>query len=127
MIYVDTSALTKLLVAEPESAAMRELADSPMITSAITTAELRRAVRRRAPSLAVHVERVIERLTTVAVDAHLLRAAGMVAPDELKTLDAIHLATALAVRDDITVFVAYDDRLLSAARLAGIPTESPGL
>ena len=127
MIYVDTSALTKLLVAEAESVAMRELAGTPMITSALTAAELRRAVRRRAPSLAVDVEHVLERLTTVAIDAQLLRAAGAVGPVELKTLDAIHLATAMAVRDDITAFVAYDERLLDAARLAGIPTLSPGV
>jgi len=127
MIYVDTSALTKLLVAEAESIAMRELAGTPMITSAVTAAELRRAVRLRSPSLAVDVEHVLDRLMTVAVDAHLLRAAGAVGPVELKTLDAIHLATALVVRDEITAFVAYDERLLDAARLAGIPTLSPGV
>ena len=127
MIYVDTSALTKLLVAEAESVAMRELAGTPMITSALTAAELRRAVRRRAPSLAVEAEHVLDRLTTVAIDAQLLRAAGAVGPVELKTLDAIHLATALVVRDEITAFVAYDERLLDAARLAGIPTLSPGV
>ena len=127
MIYVDTSALTKLLVAEAESVAMRELAGTPMITSAVTAAELRRAVRCRAPFLAVNVEHVLDRLTTVAIDAQLLRAAGAVGPVELKTLDAIHLATAVAVRDEITAFVAYDERLLDAARLAGIPTLSPGV
>lgn len=127
MIYVDTSALTKLLIAEAESVAMRELAGIPMITSAVTAVELRRAVRRRVPSLAVEVEHLLDRLTTVAIDAQLLRAAGAVGPVELKSLDAIHLATALLVRDEITAFVAYDERLLDAARLAGIPTLSPGL
>lgn len=127
MIYVDTSALTKLLIAEAESVAMRELAGIPMITSAVTAVELRRAVRRRVPSLAVEVEHLLDRLTTVAIDAQLLRAAGAVGPVELKSLDAIHLATALLVRDETTAFVAYDERLLDAARLAGIPTLSPGL
>ena len=127
MIYVDTSALAKLVIPEAESAAMRDFAEADMVTSALASTELRRTVRRVAPHLAVEAERVLERVMQLVVDTEVLRAASSLDPKGLRTLDAIHLATAMRVRDDITALVAYDERLLSAARLAGIPTASPGL
>ena len=127
MIYVDTSALAKLVISEAESAAMRDFAEADMVTSALASTELRRTVRRVAPHLAVEAERVLERVMQLVVDTEVLRAASSLDPKGLRTLDAIHLATAMRVRDDITALVAYDERLLSAARLAGIPTVSPGL
>ncbi len=127
MIYVDTSALAKLVLSEAQSASMREIAVDSMVTSALTTTELRRTVRRYAPHLAVAAESVLAGVMTLAVDAEVLRAASTVDPLTLRSLDAIHLASAMSVRDALDVFVAYDERLLDAARLAGIPTASPGL
>lgn len=127
MIYVDTSALAKLVIPEAESASMREFAVSPMITSALASTELRRTVRRNAPQLLVQAEQLLERVVQLTIDAELLRHASGLDPLSLRTLDAIHLASALRVRDDIDTFVAYDRRLLEAARALGIPTASPGL
>lgn len=126
MIYIDTSALAKLFVAEAESESMRSYATAAMVTSAISAAELRRTVRRLAPERLADVESVLLKLTKVNVDTDLLRVASTVEPMTLRTLDAIHVATALYVRDEIEAFVTYDARLLEAARLAGIPTVSPG-
>jgi uncharacterized protein len=106
---------------------MREFATDTLLTSALTAAELRRTVRRIAPQLMVEAEQVLGRVTQVGVDAHILRTAGTLDPLSLRTLDAIHLATALTVRSEIDLLVAYDQRLLEAAQLAGIPTASPGL
>jgi uncharacterized protein len=127
VIYVDTSALAKLVIPEAESAAMHEFAAVPLVTSAIAGTELRRTVRRRAPHLLVNAEHVLSRVAQITVDAEMLRAASGLDPLSLRTLDAIHLASALRVREEITTFVAYDKRLLDAAHLAGIPTASPGL
>jgi uncharacterized protein len=127
MIYVDTSALVKLVVSEGESGAMKLISLDAMVTSALTGAELRRAVLRRKPELMVETEHILERLVTVSLDSSVLRAAGTLGPAALRTLDAIHLATALTVRDDLDALVSYDTRLLEAARLAGIPTASPGV
>lgn len=127
MIYVDTSALVKLVIPETESASMREYATDTLVTSALTAAELRRTVRRMAPHLMVEAEQVLGQVTQLSIDADVLRSAGGLDPLTLRTLDAIQLATALRVRDELDAFVAYDSRLLEAARLAGIPTASPGL
>lgn len=127
MIYVDTSALAKLVIPEAESEAMSAFAVDSMLTSALASTELRRTVRRMAPHLLVEAEQVLARVVQLTIDADVLRAAGALDPLSLRTLDAIHLATALRVRDDIDTFVAYDRRLLEAAHAAGIPTASPGL
>jgi len=127
VIYVDTSALVKLVIPETESASMREYVTDTLVTSALTAAELRRTVRRMAPHLMVEAEQVLGQVTQLSIDADVLRSAGGLDPLSLRTLDAIHLATALRVRDELDAFVAYDSRLLEAARLAGIPTASPGL
>ena len=127
MIYVDTSALAKLVIPETESAAMRTFAVGTLVTSTIAGTELRRTVRRRAPHLLVDAERVLSGVAQLTVDADVLRTASTLDPLSLRTLDAIHLASALRVREEITTFVAYDKRLLDAAHLAGIPTAAPGL
>ena len=126
MIYVDTSALVKIVVSEVHSESMRRYAVRPMVTSDLTAVELRRAVRRIAPERLVLVDGVLAQPLKLSIDAGILRTASMLDPANLRTLDAIHLASALVVRDELEAFVAYDERLLEAARLAGIPTVSPG-
>ena len=68
---------------------------------------------------------VIARLTLVAVDGMVLRAAAEIEPVELRSLDAIHLATALGLSGDLEAFVSYDRRLNAAATELGLPVLSP--
>ncbi len=89
--------------------------------------EVTRAALRSSPAAdPSHVGRVIEGFTLLALDAVVLDAARTLAPVELRTLDALHLATARSLEADLGVFVAYDHRLLAAAAAAGVPVQSPG-
>jgi predicted nucleic acid-binding protein len=127
MIYADTSALTKLVISEQHTESMLAISAGTMVSSELAITELRRAVRHHAPDRMVVAERLLSEITTIAISRDILRLAGSLDPATMRSLDAIHLATAILVRDDIDALVAYDERLLSAARLAGIPTASPGL
>jgi predicted nucleic acid-binding protein len=128
VIYIDTSALAKLVVPEPESESLGAyLSEAPgIVTSALTAIELKRAVRRHQPARLVAAEGLLLTIATIELSREVLRTAGSLAPAALRTLDAIHLASALLVRDELDMFVAYDSRLLDAATAAGIPTASPG-
>lgn len=126
--YVDTSALVKLVVAERETRALRRwLRDEERqpVSSDLTRTELMRAVRRGAPARLVAARRVLEGVTTIAPAPSTFDAAGRLEPVTLRSLDAIHLATALELGDDLEAFVGYDDRLLQAAEANGIPVLSP--
>jgi predicted nucleic acid-binding protein len=128
-VYLDASAIVKLLVAEPGSADLAEyIAGRRMcITSRISEVEVRRAVARSEASVdAGHVDSVFAALTIREVDESLAAAAGRLAPPALRTLDAIHLATALELAPELEAFVTYDQRLADSAAAAGIPTASPG-
>ena len=129
MIYIDSSALAKLVLDEKESPALDDfLASKPVrVSSALTTVEMRRAVSRRAPTKLVDAQRVLGGLTLMPIDPAILHTAVLLEPAALRTLDAIHLASALVIRDELEAFVAYDDQLLEAATRLGIPTASPGL
>lgn len=126
MLYLDTSATAKLLVEEPESAALRELLDDaggPLVTSRVGIVELRRAGRRiglpdeRAAAIAAV-------LTVVELDETIERRAVEVEPG-LRTLDSIHLATALAALRLLRGFVCYDARLAAAAAACELPVLAP--
>ncbi|WP_423921691.1 type II toxin-antitoxin system VapC family toxin [Candidatus Poriferisodalis sp.] len=126
--YFDASALVKLIVVEPESAGLRKwLADAhrPAVSSDLTLTDVLRAVRRSAPERAGIARRVLEPVTFSAVTREICERAALLAPPPLRTLDAIHLATALELGDDLDGLVTYDDRLGSAARDAGISTVAP--
>ena len=127
MIYVDSSAMVKLILAEPESAALRKyVAVETLASSAILRTELPRAVARREPAKSVAAARLLDRVALLAADEPLLDSAARLGPPSLRSLDAIHLATALELLDELTAFVAYDDRLLDAASALGLPVVSPG-
>jgi len=131
MIYLDTSALVRLARTEPESAALvhwlAERADQPLVSSALHRAELPRAVWQAEPGALPRSYKVIKRIARVALSADVLDDSATLPPQELSTSQAIHLASALAVRRDLTAFVSYDERLLAAARDADLPVTSPGL
>ena len=127
MIYIDTSALVKTILDEAESPAFREyLVDKDAVfTSALTRIEFPRAIARGAPSRMTVALRRIQTLNYIGLSADILRSAAAVQPVTLRTLDAIHLASALSIRSELEALVAYDDRLLAAAASLGIPTASP--
>ncbi len=130
MIYLDSSALVKLALTEPESAALArwlaERADQPLVSSALHRAEVPRAVWRAEPGALPRSYRVIRRIARVALTADVLDNSATLPPQGLGPARAIHLASALALRPELTAFVAYDERLLAAARDAGLPVAAPG-
>jgi len=130
LLYVDTSALVKLVVREAESEAVEAELDrwGDRSTSAVTAAELPRAVARREVEDVVRPELVdvlLAVVTEVLVDREVLRVAAQLGPTELGTLDAIHLASALSLGEDLGGLLSYDRRLLDAAAVAGLPTLAP--
>ncbi len=127
MLYADTSALAKLVLAEPESEALRSyLRDrGGLISSALVVTELVRATRRLRPDLEVQARRLLATIALVDVDGEVLALATTLAPVEMRTLDAIHIATALALGDEIEAILTYDSRMIDAARGAGLHVDTP--
>jgi predicted nucleic acid-binding protein len=126
--YLDTSALLKLAVAEAETDALRTWlreAERDPVTSDLARTELMRAVRRAAPDRAVLARTVLESLTVIEVTTEIFDEAGRLDPTMLRSLDAIHLAAALSLGDDLESIVSYDDRLSDAAVATGIAVTSP--
>ena len=130
MIYLDSSALVKLALTEPESAELAgwlaERADQPLVSSALHRAEVPRAIWRAEPGALPRAYRLIRRITKVALTADVLDNSATLPPQALSPAQAIHLASALAVRDELTAFVSYDEDMLAAAADAGLPAVSPG-
>jgi predicted nucleic acid-binding protein len=126
--YLDTSAFLKLLVEEPESAALvSSLAYWPdRVSAALLRTEAVRALRRSGnDDLIGPARRMMRSMHLLALDPPLLDRAGDLGPGDLGSLDAVHLAAALSVSSDISVFVTYDDRLGAAASAQGFRVESP--
>jgi len=130
VIYLDSSALVKLALTEPESAALArwlaERADQPLVSSALYRAEVPRAVWRAEPGALPRSYKLIKRIARIALSADVLDNSATLPPQELSPAQAIHLASALAVKPDLTTFVTYDEHLLAAAKAAGLPVASPG-
>ncbi|WP_367136446.1 type II toxin-antitoxin system VapC family toxin [Saccharothrix sp. HUAS TT1] len=129
MIYLDTSALAKLVRAEAETSALREWLDDRvgvrLITSTLARVELVRAVRAEGDAAIRQAASILVELDQLPMTTDLLDAAGAL-PLPLKSLDAIHLVSAMRLRGDLDAFVAYDKRLLTAADEMGLPIASPG-
>ncbi len=129
VVYLDSSALVKLVVAEPESTALMDrLREWPgRMSSALALAEVPRALRRAGFGAAVHrrAREVLGRIALVDVDRRVLAAAAALEPSPLRTLDAIHLATALTVREELAAVVTYDRRLRAAAERAHLEVVAP--
>lgn len=132
MIYMDTSALVKLIVEEPESAALqRWLADAEdrdHVTSAVGRVELMRtALRSGDTEITANAKRILdEDLDIIAVTDEVIEMAETIGPESLRSLDAIHLASAAQLRDALTAVVAYDGRLIEGCRNLDYPVENPG-
>ena len=130
--YLDASAIVKLATAEAETQALRaHLAQHQhLITSRLATVEVPRALKRRGPeseaSAAEPMREVLDHLQVVELDAGIAMIVAVLAPPTLRSLDAIHLASALAIGEELTEVVTYDLRLAAAARSAGLEVRSPG-
>lgn len=129
MIYLDSSALMKLVRAEAESAALGEwLAPQPevaVVTSELGRVEVLRAARRAGGEVLSEARAVVGDLDLVPLDRGVQDLACDIGEPPLRALDALHLASAVLLRDELTAFVAYDHRLTGAAQSAGLPTATP--
>lgn len=126
--YLDSSAFVKTVVEEPASPPLRAFLagnGARHVSSALLRAEALRAVRHLGPEALAAARDGLRRIDLIAVDDRILDAAGVLEPAILRTLDAIHLATALAVGDDLGVIVTYDNRMTAAAGTLGLRTVSP--
>lgn len=117
----------KLVIEEEESAALRSrlTLHQTRITSELSLVEVTRAVARARPGALVLAGAVLRSLALLRIDRPVLDLAAGLDPPVLRTLDAIHVASALTVGDVDLVFVAYDRRRLDAAREGGLPVASP--
>lgn len=131
MIYLDTSAMVKLVVAERESTALigwlNDRPDEALATSVIGHIESVRAARRVGQHAVLVAQRLAETIDTLVLTDEIVVAARTIGSQELRTLDAIHLATAATHRGLISAFCAYDGRLLSAAEAEALPVASPSI
>jgi len=123
--------LVKLISREPETDDLADWLDvqapAPWVSSTLVDVELAQALRRTEPALIAYVPAIVARLARYDID-DVVRAAAAAYPDpELRSLGAIHLATASVIfADRLTAFVAYDQRLLEAAGAMNLPVRSPG-
>lgn len=130
MIYLDSAAVVKLVHAEPESPALRawleERAEAEWISSVLAEIESFRALARYAPEAVTRLHPVLDQIDLIDLSPRVRFLAQTIGPVTVRSLDAIHLGTALSIRASLTSFVTYDKRLLDAATAAGLPADSPG-
>jgi predicted nucleic acid-binding protein len=126
--YVDASALAKLIVDEAEGDALRAFLApiARQATSIVGRVEVERTVARRAPARLDHVAGLLDDLVIVGLGPAIAAAAAAIGPPTLRTLDAIHLASAAALAADLEAVGTYDRRWANAARALGMPVASPG-
>lgn len=129
MIYLDSAAIVKLAHAEPESPALRawldERAETGWVSSVLAEIESFRALARYAAEAVTRLHPVLDQIDLIDMSPRIRILAQTIRPVTVRSLDAIHLGTALNIQRDLTSFVTYDKRLLDAAVAAGLPADSP--
>ena len=129
LYYADTSAVIKLLVEETYSSAFAAFydahADAEWASSALLRIEVVRAVTRARPALLPEARELLLAFSCIAIDDEVVEGAINEPDRSLRSLDAIHLATARILAPELDGLVSYDDRLLRAAADAGLPAISP--
>ena len=129
MIYLDTSAFVKLIRGERETSALeaflRERPEAPLVSSALLVLETRRAVLRQAPDQLARADLLLTRIDQVDITRAVLEAASRLPDPALRSLDALHLATALQLDRDLEALVTYDSRLAAAAGRQRLPVVTP--
>lgn len=128
LTYVDSSAIVRLAVAEPESRALRRFLSrrQPLVSSALARTEVVRALRPSGLEAVARGEEVLRRIQLLRVSDRVLKAAGGMPPFELKSLDAIHLASVRELGSSVKQIVTYDERMTAAAAAAGWSVAAPG-
>jgi len=126
--YLDSSALVKLAVEEPESRALRAYLKrrKPLVSSALARTEVIRALLAEGDEGVTRGRDVLAAVDLVRLNDRVLNAAGVLSPSDVRSLDAIHLATAQQLGSDLGALVSYDERMLGAAKRLGLKTASPG-
>jgi predicted nucleic acid-binding protein len=128
LVYLDSSALVKLVIDEPETLALREFlgAYPDRLSSVVGSVETLRIARRVGGSDALdRAQALLEAIELVRLSDSTQTAAARLEPIELRSLYAIHLATALSLTPDLAGMVVYDLRLADAARRAGLTVWAP--
>jgi predicted nucleic acid-binding protein len=127
LVYLDTSAFVKLVVPEAETQALLAHLQrwSVAVSAALLRTEALRAATRASPATMLAVRRALRDLAFIDLSRDLLDHAGTLAPAGLRSLDAVHLAAALSLGDDLDELVTYDDRMIAAAGASGIVVASP--
>lgn len=129
LYYADTSAVIKLLVEETDSKAFAAFYDAhddaEWVSSALLRIEVTRSVARAMPALLPDARDLLLAFSCIAIDDDIVEGAVNEPDRRLRSLDAIHLATARILAPELDGLVAYDDRLLRAATEAGLATVSP--
>jgi predicted nucleic acid-binding protein len=129
MIYLHSAAVVKLVHAEVETQALRdwldERAETGWTSSVLAEIESSRALARHAPQAVAQLHPVLDLIELVEMDAGIRILAQTVKPATVRSLDAIHLATALRIRPKLTSFITYDKRLADAAQAAGLTVDMP--
>jgi len=128
LTYIDSSAIVKLVVAEPESRALRRFLSrrQPLVSSALARTEVARALMPSGPEAVSRGEDVLRRIQLLRINDRLLREAGLIEPADLRSLDAIHLVSARRLGPSVRQIVTYDSRMAEAARASGWSVASPG-
>ncbi|HEV3311891.1 MAG TPA: type II toxin-antitoxin system VapC family toxin [Chloroflexota bacterium] len=126
-VYVDSSAIIKLVVQEPESSALRAYLGrrKTLISNSIARTEVMRSVLAEGAASVARAAQVLSRIELLRMSDRVLAVAGGLLPLELRTLDAIHLASALELGEELGRVVTYDVRMAVAARELGFRVESP--
>lgn len=129
MIYLDSAAVVKLAHAEPESPALRawldERSETGWASSVLVEIETFRALARHAPEAVTRLHPVLDQIDLIDMSPRIRILAQTVRPVTVRSLDAIHLGTALSIRPGLISFVTYGKRLLDAAITAGLPAHAP--
>ncbi len=125
--YLDSSAIVKLAVEEPESAALRRylVRRKPLVSSALARAEVSRALLPLGEAAVRRGQEVLSRVELIRINDRILAAAGSLLPMELRTWDAIHLATAQQLQPDVARIITYDERMSVAAEAIGWTIVAP--
>lgn len=126
-IYLDSSAIVKLAVREPESQALRRYLRTrrPRVSSALARTEVMRALLHKGEPAQAAGRRTLANLDLLRIDNRVLDLAGRLQPSELRTLDAIHLATAQRLGVDLGRLCTYDARMRDAAEALGMAVIAP--
>ncbi len=129
-LYLDSSAIVKLVQRETESDALRRFLrrhrDDRRVTSTLARVEVVRAIMNGGPAALAHACRQLARVDEITLDSDLLDTAATIAPGErLRSLDAIHLASVQALAPDLRAVVTYDQRMAAAGHALGMTIEAP--